>query len=106
MCLSLAPHAAPQNLSVEILSTTSIRIVWQPPSEELINGVLRHYRIEVESVAHSFLTHLDITDHATMETQIDGLHPNYLYMCTVSAVTVEEGPAANISVTMPTDSKS
>jgi len=105
ICACVAPLAAPQNLSVEILSTTSIRLLWKPPTEELINGVLRHYSIEVESINHSAVTHFDITDHTTMETQIHGLHPNYLYLCTVSASTVAEGPAANITVTMPTDGK-
>ena len=78
---------------------------WQLPPNGHINGILRHYHIEVLSVADSEVVHSDIVDHTTLEAQIDDLHPYYLYRCSVAVVTTEDGPPANVSIQMPTDCK-
>lgn len=44
----------------------------------------------------------DSTTTSTTHT-LTGLHPYYTYVCSVSAVTVGEGPEAIVTVQMPED---
>ena len=98
-----APSTAPQNLSISISSSTSIQMSWQLPRDDHINGVLRHFHVMVLLIADSTVSYSIIVDHTTFEIQVDDLHPNYQYICSVTAVTTEDGPAANVVIQMPTD---
>lgn len=97
---------APQNLLVNISSSTSIYMSWQPPLNGHINGIIRHFHVMIVLVADSAVIHDDIVDHNSLETQIDNLQPSYQYQCSVTAVTTDEGPAANVSIIMPSDGES
>ena len=51
MCLPLAvPSGAPTNVSVEVLSSNSIFITWQPPEPSQQNGVINGYTIRLTAL--------------------------------------------------------
>ena len=98
-----APSEAPQNISAKIMGPASIVLSWQPPPVDQINGVLRNFHITVQSTTDFTMQHDDLVDHETIEHSLVGLHPNYQYICNVSATTIEEGPPAYIQIQMPED---
>ena len=88
-----APSHHPLNISKQVLGPTSIRLRWNPPPEEHHNGVVRSYRVNVTEVETG--RKLRYSTEST-EIVIRNLHPFYLYNCTVTAVTVDEGPYSAI----------
>lgn len=69
--------------------------MWEPPPPEHHNGEIREYRINVTEVETG-----NMLQYTTEDTEIiiTDLHPYYRYVCTVTAVTVSEGPySANIT---------
>lgn len=102
-CLSLnaVPTGVPQFLTVEAVSSSSIRITWAPPLEEEQNGVIRSYYINVTEVPTGYVR--EIVAHGDESIEIvNQLHPYYLYTCSVAAYTVDLGPAAfNQTLTDP-----
>ena len=46
---SAAPSASPRNIIVQAISSTSIRVSWQPPSENDQNGIIIGYQLWVNS---------------------------------------------------------
>ena len=93
-----APTHHPTNLRGEALSSTLIHLQWNPPPEEHHNGEIDSYTVLCSEVnTGQSLTQLST---ATTNITIDGLHPYYTYNCSVSAVTVDQGPfSAIVSVT-------
>lgn len=90
-----APTHVPQNITEVILGPTSFMLTWEPPPPEHHNGEIREYRINVTEVETG--NTLQYTTEDT-EITITDLHPYYRYVCTVTAVTVSEGPySANIT---------
>ena len=90
-----APTHVPQNITEVILGPTSFRLMWEPPPPEHHNGEIREYLINVTEVETG--NRLQYTTEDTVITITD-LHPYYRYICTVTAVTVSEGPySANIT---------
>lgn len=87
------------------MGPTSIILSWQPLPVDQINGILRNYHITVRSSTDSSALHDGLVDHETLEYSVDGLHPHYQYICSVSATTIEEGPANHIRIQMPEDGK-
>ena len=73
----------------QVLGPTSIRLSWSPPPEEHHNGVVQGYRINMTEVETGRKLRYSIE---STELVIRNLHPFYLYNCTVTAVTVDEGP--------------
>ena len=69
--------------------------MWEPPPPEHHNGDIREYRINVTEVETG--NKLRFTTEDT-EITVTDLHPYYRYVCTVTAVTISEGPySANIT---------
>ena len=103
---SLVPSAAPENLTGEALSSTSIIISWKPLPIEEQNGIIIHYTIHLLEVpTNRTLTYEQEGQHTMLV--IDLLHPYYDYECTVGAVTaVGNSPLSEILMirTLP-DSK-
>ena len=80
----------------EALSSTVIHLQWNPPPDEHHNGEIDSYTVLCSDTGGS-LTQFST---ATTNITIDGLHPYYTYNCSVSAVTVDQGPfSAIVSVT-------
>ena len=86
---NIAPSHHPQNITEQVLGPTSIHLSWSPPPEEHHNGVVRSYRVNVTEVETGRKLRYST---GSAEIVIRNLHPYYLYNCTVTAVTVDEGP--------------
>ena len=76
---------------------------WGPPQFEHRNGAIRHYIVNVTE-------HETGSEFGAVATQmmitLSSLHPYYTYVCSVYAVTIGAGPAAEpVSVTTFEDSK-
>ena len=91
MCTSsvLAPSAPPGSLNGFAVDHTSMFFEWQPPPLHQQNGNIVQYVINITErdtgiKFQRFTTQTSIS--------ITMLHPNYIYDCQVSAVTVAEGP--------------
>lgn len=41
---------APQNVKVEVINSTSIKVTWTPPDEKERHGIIRGYQIHVQNV--------------------------------------------------------
>ena len=92
------PSGPPQELTGVPLGATSIQITWQPPLPEEQNGIIREYRITVTGVENGQI--LDYRkDGSDSVLIVSSLHPYYNYQCSVSAVTLGDGPAAYVVVT-------
>ena len=85
----LAPSAPPTNLNGYAIDHTSLYFEWEPPQLYQQNGVVVQYLVNVTEretglMFQRITTQLNIT--------LMSLHPDYVYECSVSAVTVAEGP--------------
>lgn len=83
------PTHFPENLTEDVLSSTSFRLRWDPPPADHHNGEIREYRVNVTEVQTGTMMHFSTP---TTELVVSNLHPFYLYECIVSAVTVDVGP--------------
>lgn len=98
-----APTGSVQNLSVVPLHSQALLLTWTPPPLNEHNGIIRSYEV--------YLTETDtgiLKNYTTMSTSITvaELHPYYTYSCTVSAMTVAEGPASPAAIiTTPEDGR-
>ncbi len=100
-----APYHHPQNLSLTALDSTSIRITWEPPPRDLINGVLRYYHVTVYNIINLSVYNELIDADSRLDVIVNELHPYYSYNCTVAAVTVAEGPLTSAVVMTLEDGK-
>ena len=99
----IVPSGPPQNVSGLSINSTAIMLSWSAPQFEDQNGAIRHYiinmtELETGSEFGAITTQMVIT--------FSFLHPFYMYVCTVYAVTIGAGPGAEpVSVTTMEDSK-
>ncbi|TRY91464.1 hypothetical protein DNTS_027213 [Danionella cerebrum] len=90
--LSDVPSAAPQNLTLEVLNSTSIMVRWQPPPAGTLNGELTGYRLRFRKG----LKRAEAVEISTLQTSqlLDGLERGKVYTVRVSASTINgSGPA-------------
>jgi hypothetical protein len=89
MIIHTVPTAAPLMPSGFALTSTLITVMWSPPPDEHINGIIDTYLIEVTEV----VTNNTWIFHA-VQTQVNvgPFHPYYAYRCRVSASTIGPGP--------------
>ena len=91
--LYVAPTGAPVSVTAASVSSTSIRISWQAPVQELQNGDIVSYHITVLEVDTGRL--LSFTTHSNDSIfVVNYLHPFYHYNCSVAAYTTGLGPSA------------
>ena len=96
---SVAPTAAPENVTVVDDSPSSVDLTWDAPPYEMQNGRIRHYNVEITTVETGDV--LEVTSNYSNIT-VNGLLPFYNYTCTVSAETVADGPSSDeISFILP-----
>ena len=85
----VAPSVAPTNTTVLLILPHSITISWVSPEQELLNGELTHFLLEIfEEDTNTTSQTISITEEVTLEF----LHPFYMYRVHVSAVTALPGP--------------
>ena len=94
------PSSTPTNVQGVAISSTSIRLTWEPPQPGDQNGVIQAYNITITEVLTERIMYFREGDYG-MESFliVNFLHPYYTYQCTISAETIGPGPVAYISVT-------
>ena len=99
----IAPTGAPQSVTYNTTSSTTLNITWQPPPLDQRNGIIVYYKvrlIEMETNVSS------VYNSSYLYIYLTGLHPYYTYIITFAAVTIQEGPFGSTTyVTMPEDGK-
>ncbi|CAI8041621.1 Tyrosine-protein phosphatase Lar [Geodia barretti] len=94
--LESEPTGAPQAVESVAVSSSSVRLTWNPPLPEEQNGMIRSYHINVTSVDDKNLMEFFETDGLNTIFIINSLHPYYLYTITIAAFTVDLGPHATV----------
>ena len=92
------PSGPPTNVQVFAISSTTIRLTWDPPQPEDQNGIIQAYNITITEVVTGRMMYFREGGMDSLLT-VNSLHPYYTYQCSISAATIGSGPAANISVT-------
>ena len=82
-----APSGGPTNVTVILITDTSIHLAWNHPPEDTHYGVIREYNINVTELETGY-TFIESTDSETTEILLESLHPFYTYEVRISAVTV------------------
>ena len=85
------PGGPPENFTVDVISSTQIQLMWQPPASGIRNGLVRFYRISVIEVQTNN-SYFYTQPSGSLALQIDFRHPFYDYVCSVAAATTEVGP--------------
>lgn len=94
-----APDAAPESVTGYAINASSIFLGWEPPPNDTHNGIIRGYHINCTEVDTATTFNTSSTE---TEIIISDLHPDYMYSCKVSAVTVESGVFSG-NITVQTD---
>ena len=92
------PSGTPTNVQVVAISSTSIRLTWEPPHPEDQNGVIQSYNITITEVVTGRKMYFREGGMDSLLI-VNFLHPYYTSQCSISAQTIGHGPATNISVT-------
>ena len=102
---SVAPTAAPQNLSIVVFDddSISVNLTWCPPPPEDQNGVVLYYTVQMNELETSIM--FEFISNST-SISLDSLHAYYSYTFQVAAVTVLAGPSSDsVIIVMPEDGK-
>ena len=92
------PSGPPTNVQGIAISSTSIRLTWEPPRPEDQNGVIQAYEITITEVQTGRIMYFQ-EGGMDFLLIVNSLHPYYTYQCSISAETIGSGPAANVSIT-------
>ena len=97
------PSGSPREIEGLVLNSTSLSLMWQPPLDNLLNGIFTGYIINMtESETGS---QYQITSDVPQYT-FHNLHPFYRYTFIAAAVTVGPGPFSEIVfIQMPQDGR-
>lgn len=88
------PDAAPDNVLIDILNATSIRIKWKPPSIDTSNGIIIGYKISIKENDKQ-LININV-DNKSDTKIINNLNSGKKYSLRIAARTVNgSGPASN-----------
>ena len=91
------PSGTPTNVQGIAISSTSIRLTWEPPRPEDQNGVIQAYNITIIEVVTGSTVYF--RNGMNFILTVNSLHPYYTYQCSISAETIGPGPAAKVRVT-------
>lgn len=101
---TIGPSAGPVIVRAFSSNSSTITLEWIPPNVEARNGLIREYHIviEEEETGTSWV-HMTTDKSKT----ITSLHPSYVYVCEVHAVTVSRGqPSEVVYITTQEDGTS
>lgn len=91
----IAPSGVPQSVEAVAVSSTSIRLTWNPPLAENQNGQIRSYHINVSAVEDGEMMYFETDGFSTIFI-LNSLHPYYLYNIRIAAFTVGMGPYTTV----------
>lgn len=102
--LSTAPDAAPINVRVAVLTSSSVNVTWSDPPPDKRNGIIREFTISYGLEADNELKYLPVKQHHQIVAE---LLPFTKYLFAVAARTIiGEGPYSDpVYVTTPQDGK-
>ena len=95
---ALVPSGPPTNVRGVAISSTSIRLTWEPPQPEDQNGIIQGYNITITEVVTGRMMYFR-EGGMNFILIVNSLHPYYTYQCSISAENIGAGPATNVSVT-------
>lgn len=91
-----APVGPPLNFTAIPVSSRTLELSWEPPAAEVLNGLIRHYFIVILSRDTGRDLEMNFTTGGN-RLMVPGLHPFYIYECTVTAFTVGAGPSVMVT---------
>lgn len=94
------PTGSPNDIQVNVTSSTTATLQWTEPDLEEQNGNIKHYRV---TLLDNNELELQTLISSSLSIQLENLHPFYSYICEVQAVTTGNGPKGNITFTTPQD---
>ena len=80
----LAPEGPPLLVSAQSLSPSSLILNWEPPVQELRNGIIQQYTVVIVEQETGRVISLSTRD---TKRNVTSLHPYYTYNCTIAAAT-------------------
>ena len=80
-------------MTISDIKSTEFLLTWTTPPHESHNGIITEYVVNITEVETGD-TYKLVSQTASIIVQ--SLHPFYSYECTVSAVTVAEGPYTEV----------
>ena len=88
--LYIAPSGPPTNLAVNVTSSTTVSLSWNPPPESDKNGLIIEYNVSlIDTMSGNHFFRSTSSNHLTVEQ----LYPNTIYQYAVAAITsVGSGP--------------
>ena len=81
---TLAPEGPPLLVSAQSLDPSSLILNWEPPVQELRNGIIQQYSIMIVEQETGRVISLSTRD---TRLNVTSLHPYYTYNCTIAAAT-------------------
>ncbi|CAB3408979.1 unnamed protein product [Caenorhabditis bovis] len=105
--LSDEPSAPPQNIMAEADSSTSVRVSWDEPDTETVNGEITGYRLKYKTRARGSKGNTLVIDASAREYTMGNLEPNTQYLIRLAVVNHNgTGPYSDwISVDTPGEDK-
>lgn len=95
----LVPSGPVVNLTIEVTSSTSLFLRWEPPELEDQNGIIIGYVVNVTAVETGMTFQLSSSDSSLMAT---GLRPFTTYICRIAAITAVGVGPYSIAITAVT----
>ena len=83
------PSGPPENVTVQVLTSSSLHMTWCLPDPRDQNGIVRSYIVSVREIDGD---NFQVFSTLKQELTISSLHPYNGYECSVAAVTVGRGP--------------
>ena len=99
-----APFGPPLSFEATTLNSMALELTWNPPQAELRNGVIRQYVIDVV-IENTDQSDNLLVDGRTLSFIVRSLRPSFTYTFSIRAITVAQGPSANVTLKLPEDSE-
>uniref|UniRef100_A0A1I7U5V7 Protein sidekick n=1 Tax=Caenorhabditis tropicalis TaxID=1561998 RepID=A0A1I7U5V7_9PELO len=80
------PSAPPTNIQAEADSSTSVRVSWDEPEEETVNGEITGYRLKYKTKARGAKGNTLVIDATAREYTMGNLEPNTQYLIRMAVV--------------------
>nr|pir hypothetical protein T19B4.7 - Caenorhabditis elegans [Caenorhabditis elegans] len=80
------PSAPPVNIQAEADSSTSVRVSWDEPEEESVNGEITGYRLKYKTKARGAKGNTLVIDATAREYTMGNLEPNTQYLIRMAVV--------------------
>ncbi|EGT46408.1 CBN-UNC-40 protein [Caenorhabditis brenneri] len=84
--LSDEPSSPPTNIRAEADSSTSVRVSWEEPEENSVNGEITGYRLKYKTKARGAKGNMLVIDATAQEYTMGNLEPNTQYLIRMAVV--------------------